>query len=209
MTANPHWRTERRQEWQVDVPEGTAGDVEVRRFEVESGVMLMREAFRGRGTAPGTHTGLYRGGALWMSDTDAERRDHYDAMYRTGRILVHGLGLGCIVNYLLGNPAVEHVDVVDIDPDVLTLIAPHYEQKFPGRFTAHLGDAYTYAWPKGTTFDYIWSDIWLHLCVDNLDEMANLRRRCSRLGLATADRHGCWGRDFLLRQRAHDRRQRW
>lgn len=199
-----------RRQWQVDVPEGKSGHVEIKRFEIERDSLENAIAgFHGRSTRPGVYTGLYRNGGLWMSDTDAERSDHYEAMHHSGCILVHGLGLGCIVNYLLGDERVERIDAVEIDPDVLALVGPHYEAKFPGRFFAHLGNAYDFTWPKGTEFDYIWSDIWQHLCTDNLDEMAKLRRRCSRLGLASADRHGCWGRDFLLRQRAHDRRNDW
>lgn len=199
----------------VTVPLGVSGQVEVRQFEVgESGSALSFLNGRGRGTPPGTYTGLYRRGHLWMSDTPDERRDHLPFLRRclhadTRRVLVNGLGLGAVVGGLLAIESVEHVDVVEIDKDVITLVGPHYAgmaQAAGKTVTVHQGDAYTITWPAGTTWDAAWHDIWPALCTDNLAEMAKLHRRYGRrVGFQDS-----WGRDWLRRYRAKERRQpRW
>ena len=61
----------------VTVSEGSIGTLRVERFTVErDSIENLRLAMRGgRQTRPGTYTALRDGGTLWMSDTDAERRD--------------------------------------------------------------------------------------------------------------------------------------
>lgn len=195
----------------VTVPEGVHGDVAVERFTVEAdAIENIRLSFSGRGCRPGTYTRMTRKGRLWMSDTSAEKRDHsiiagVCARPETRRVLVNGLGLGMIVQSALQNPAVEHIDVVEIDPDVIALVGPHYEAS--GRVTIHQADAYEQcrAWPKGTTWDAAWHDIWPDLCVDNLEEMAKLHRSYGR----RVGWQGSWGKGLLESERERDRRNPW
>lgn len=195
----------------VTVPEGISGNVAVERFEVEAGsIEGIRLAFQGRGVRPGIYTKLTRNGRLWMSDTPAEKRDHsfiaaVCARPETRRVLVNGLGLGMIVQSALANPAVEHIDVVEIDPDVIALVGPHYEAS--GRVTIHQADAYEQckAWPKGSYWDAAWHDIWPDLCVDNLAEMAKLHRSYGR----RTGWQGSWGKGLLESERDRERRGSW
>jgi hypothetical protein len=185
--------------WKVDLPEGKRGNVEVRKFEVPKvSLANLRYAMDGRGVTPGWFTGLYRNGYLWMSDTDAEQRDHWEVdsqiRHRAGRVLVMGLGLGMIVKQALSCEHVTHVDVVEIDPDVAALVGPAYEGP---RCTIHVADAYEIKWPTGTRWDVAWFDIWPDLCEDNLEEMATLARSYGR----KADWKGYWGKEMLLRER--------
>lgn len=195
----------------VTVPEGVSGSVAVERFTVEGNeVESIRLAFSGRGVRPGTYTMLTRNGRLWMSDTTAEKRDHsyvaaMCARSTTKRVLINGLGLGMIVQSALQNPAVEHIDVVEIDPDVIALVGPHYEAS--GRVTIHQADSYEQckAWPKGSHWDVAWHDIWPDLCVDNLAEMAKLHRSYGR----RVEWQGSWGKELLESHRDRDRRSGW
>lgn len=166
----------------VDLPEGKSGDVEVRTFEVApTGIEQMRLAWSGRGIEPGTYTGLYRRGSLWMSDTPAEIRDcmsvFSEMRARGGRVLMNGLGLGMTVKYALSLPNVEHVDVVEIDPDVAALVGPTYAGD---RCTVHLGDAYAMKWPAGTRWSIAWHDVWPNICGDNAEGIARLKRMYGR-----------------------------
>lgn len=185
--------------WKVDLPEGRLNDIEIRKFTVpERGdIENLRLALKGRGTTPGEYTALYRDGRLWMSDTDAEQRDHYepDRQIRTrgGRILVTGLGLGMIVRRALSYGNVEHVDVVEIDPDVAELVGRHYAGQ---RCTIHVADAYTIKWPAGTRWSYAWHDIWPTLCTNHLPLMTKLARSYGR----RVDAQDFWGRDLLRYQ---------
>jgi hypothetical protein len=183
--------------WKVDLPEGKRGRVEIRKFTIEEnslGNMLLGM----RASRAGEYTALFRDGRLWMSDTDAEQRDHWKADWQIrisgGRILVMGLGLGMIVHRALQYEHVEHVDVVEIDPDVAELVGQHYAGP---RCTVHVADAYEIKWPRGTRWSYAWHDIWPDLCEDNLPEMARLARSYGR----RVDQQGFWGKELLLQER--------
>lgn len=56
------------------------------------------------------------------------------------------------------NPAVEHVDVVEIDQNVLAIVGPTFTGE--PRLTLYEGDALTIAWPAGVRWDYAWHDVW-------------------------------------------------
>jgi hypothetical protein len=101
---------------------------------------------------------LGRGEAV-MSDDPKELRKHLPVVLEArGRVLVTGLGLGCVVRGLLARPQVEHVDVVEVDAGVLEMVGP----SFAGdpRVALHHADAITMAWPAGTRWDYAWHDVW-------------------------------------------------
>lgn len=157
-------------------------------------------SFSQRSVPPGTYTGLICNGTLWMSDTPDERRDHscayYEAKRRGGRVLVHGLGLGMVVKAMLDLPNVEHVDVVELAPDVIALCGPAFD-RYGARVTIHEGDALAYKWPPGTRWTVVWHDIWPTICEDNLPQMATLHRKFGR----RCDWQGSWCHDLLLSER--------
>ena len=188
-------------------PEITVGNVEVRRIEVSSFVSKLAAIKSGRGTTPGIYTAMYRNGALWMSDTSAEYWDHMEAIRRfryesTHRVLINGLGLGLILGEALTHDHIEHVDVVEIDPNVVAAVGPHFTTD--PRVTIHEADAYTIKWPTGTQWDVAWHDIWLDLCTDNLPEMARLHRRYGR----RVGWQGSWGKELLQSHRRREQAQR-
>lgn len=195
-------------DWKVTVPEGSKGVWTIDRFEVErESLERLRLQIHGRGCPPGTYTRLRRNGYVVMSDTAAEVRDHFEPKIQmqrreAKRVLIHGLGLGMVLQQALRMDHVEHVDVVEIDPDVIELIGPHYTAMAGGRLHLHEGDAYTYKFPVGTTWDIAWHDIWDTLSQDNLELMATLHRRYgSKVGW-----QGSWGKAFLKYER---RRSGW
>src|SRR5262252_4517707 len=116
----------------VDLPECEQDGLKVEKFTIdENNFANLRFMLEGRGTRVGTYTGLLLNGRLWMSDTDAEKRDHLPAyraiqLSRAKRVLINGLGLGMVLKAALTFDHVEHVDVVEIDERVINLIGPHY-----------------------------------------------------------------------------------
>jgi hypothetical protein len=105
-----------------------------------------------------------------MSDTPSEINEHAHAIeHATGRVLIHGLGLGVLVSALLAKPDVTHIDVVEIDPDVMRLTAPYYMDH--PKVEVHLGDAVEVAraWRPTEVWDYVWHDIWSQISDNNLD----------------------------------------
>lgn len=189
-----------------ELPTMSARGVVVERFTVEENSFLenLMLAFQGRSCAPGEYTRLIVDGTLWMSDTSAETRDHMPALYaaeaRGGRGLMHGLGLGCILTGWLHY--LDHVDVVEVNERVADVIGSVFVERYPGRVTVHVGDAFTYRFPKGTRWDVAWHDVWPTMSTDMLDEMAVLHRRYGgRVGWQDS-----WGRTEMLRERRQERR---
>jgi hypothetical protein len=139
-----------------------------------------------------------------MSDSRAEIWEHYvpiDQMHwaQTKRVLIHGLGLGMVLNAALMQPHVEHVDVVELSEDVIKLVGPAYESD--PRVTIHHGDAFTYRFPPGTRWDIAWHDIWPTINSDNLPEMEKLHRRYGgRVGWQDS-----WARSNCLSLRNRER----
>lgn len=163
---------------------------------------------RGRVNA-GDITQITVDGTLWMSDTPDEKRDHahvfWEAQRRGGRILVHGLGIGMILQSLLLLDKVEHVDVVEYDERIIRLIGSVYAERFPGKVTFHHGDAYTYRFPPGTRWSMAWHDIWPTITGDNWEGMNRLHRRYgNRVGWQDS-----WMRDAVRRSLQSDRRYPW
>jgi hypothetical protein len=185
-----------------------ADGIVVATFEVEKdsleNVRLMFQPGN-RSCRPGTYHRIDVDGRLWMSDTDAEARDHLTPIIEAdrapgGRGLINGLGMGCVLGAWLD--VLDHVDVVEIDPRVAEHIGGWYAAEYPGRVTVHVADAYTIAWPKGARWDVVWHDIWPSLCEDNLAEMGTLHRRYGR----RAGWQGSWGKGLLEAERRRDRR---
>lgn len=201
----------------VTVPEGEEGGIKVEKFTIgEHDIYNFKHSLIGRGTAPGDYTRLMEEyvdahgrlrSRIWMSDTDAERRDHYEAVHamqmtNAKRVLINGLGLGMVVGAALALDHVEHVDVVERDERVIKLVGPHYD---PERVTVHQADAYEQmkAWPKGTRWDVAWHDIWPDLCTDNLEEMAKLHRSYG----SRVRWQGSWGKKMLEGIRRQERQE--
>lgn len=192
----------------VVIPEGESGDVAVRRFEIpERGDLAsLRMELEGRGTPPGEYTMLTRNGRLWMSDTHAEFMDglHFISKAKRlgGRVLVNGLGLGVVLGHLLEEDSIEHIDVVEIDEDVIRLVAPSFED---GRVTVHHADAFAIRWPKGTEWQSAWHDVWQNICCDDLKEHERLTRKYR----GRVEYQECWAHGELLRHRRMRRGLPW
>ena len=163
----------------------------------------------GRYVPPGKYTGLiHERRGIVMSDTPDEMNDHFEPFYkaktRGGRVLINGLGLGMVLKGILSLPNVEHVDVVEIDEDVIALCSPPFVKMAGDRLTIHHDDAFTKQWPKGTRWSVAWHDVWDVLNVDNLSNeddafpgtYAKLNRRYGR----RVDWQGAWGQDLLKHQ---------
>lgn len=184
----------------VTVPEGKSGNWHIERFEVDQHGAFM-ESLTGRPIRPGVYTRLMHGRTVVMSDTPAEMRDHYAAVRAaSGVVLINGLGLGMVANACLAKPSVDRVIVIELSPDVISLVAPHYAEIYGARFEVVNASAFDYK-PTEPAYGAVWHDIWNDLCADNLPEMTRLKRKYAR----RANWQGCWGEHEI---RAYARRQR-
>ena len=196
-------------DWKVDVPEGTKGDWTVERFTVtdnNADVFNITQAWKpgGRHVLPGTYTRLLLRGSFdnpIMSDTHDETRDHRHFVHLAhGDILIAGLGLGVVVQACLRKPSVQRVTVIELEQDVIDLVAPHYQDRFGDRFEVIHGDALTMKIKRGRTWDCAWYDIWPSICGDNLKDMHRLHRR---FGRRVHDYQGSWCRGLCERLARH------
>jgi hypothetical protein len=155
---------------------------------------------------PGWYTALtHSERGLVMSDVPAEIAgmlpflDRAQADWRQGGsdILISGLGLGIVPAWLLARMPVHRIDVVEIDPDVIQLIARDEAARevwaADPRLHVHLGDALTWRRPRRPgcelhlscqppgTWDAAFHDIWDQPSVRNLPSMRRLHRRYGRL----------------------------
>lgn len=191
----------------VTVPEGAAGPWKVERFTIgdQPSIYKMRLALEGRGVQPGTYTRLVHAQrGVVMSDTQAEKRDHIEFVVRAkGNVLINGLGIGMCLAAALNKPSVLSVTVVELDPDVIKLVAPHYIND--SRVTIVNASAFDYKPSKGIRYGAVWHDIWDTISEDNLDEMKRLHRKYGRC----ADWQGSWGRSWIERERRRERSNPW
>jgi len=185
--------------YQVDLPDGERGPWRIEHETIDPNdpalfMYNLRAAFSGHGSRevlPGTYTRLVHAQrGIVMSDTRAEIRDHLSVIYRlelatTKRVLIAGLGIGMTLRWALKQDHIERIDVVEIDPDVMALVSPHYQDPRVEWWTE---DIKTISWPKYESWDVAWFDIWDTITPENLPEMALLNRRYAR----RATWKGCW-----------------
>ena len=142
-----------------------------------------------------------------MSDTPDEIRDLITPYLQfkepwVSHVLINGLGLGVVLKMALAQPHVQHIDVVEIESDIIKLVAPSYEDT---RIHIHEADAFTITWPKGYGWSVAWHDIWPDICTDNLEGMGKLHRRYGR----RVQWQGSWQREALQSLRRRERNMGW
>ena len=135
-----------------------------------------------------------------MSNTQMEIRTAQVALRKaTGRVIITGLGLGMVLYGILAKPEVTEVLVVEFDPDIIKLTAPHFSD---ARLRIVQGDARNFT-PPGGMFDYAWHDIWDDIDSDNLPDMAAVRKRFKPF----VRDQDCWSEPMAQRMRREE--QRW
>ncbi len=131
-----------------------------------------------------TEATLHHAGEIVMEDSLRELRRHLPIwLAARGRVLVSGLGLGCVVRGLLASPAVEHVDVIELDDKVIKVVGAEFSRNT--RVTLWHGDALTIEWPEEKRWDYAWHDIWCEgsgLQILHMELMKRYSPRCTMQG---------------------------
>jgi len=166
---------------EINVPNGKSNDWIVDEFtvgenDISQQISMMKS---GRYVRGGTYKRLRRGRTTVMSNTPDEIRD-FVCEFRgvRGKVLINGLGLGVTVKYLLDNPEVTEVIVIEKSKDVIDLVADTYRND--NRFSVINDDCFEYSPPKGETYNFVWHDIWDYITSDNLEEMKKLHRKYGR-----------------------------
>ena len=197
-------------QYKVDIPPGEKGKWKIENFEIttaEADSYNLRERCNNRGLGyRGVEAGKYTRicianlfNDVIMSDTPVEIADHIEAIEKArGQVLITGLGIGVILNACLNKPEVEHCTVIEIEPDVIALVAPHYQKKWGDRLTIVNEDAFKYRPQKGIKYDMIWHDIWSNICTDNYKEIKTLKAKY-RPFKKVGGWQGCWVENEIKR----------
>lgn len=100
-----------------------------------------------------------KSGRIIMEDSRRELARHLPIWLRAhGRVLITGLGLGCVVRGLLCCPNVEKIDVLEIDRWIIDRIGCEFLHE-PRVAILH-EDALDYKPRWGERWDFAWHDIW-------------------------------------------------
>lgn len=128
---------------------------------------------------------LETAGEIVMEDSARELMRHLPIWLRArGRVLVTGLGLGCVVRGLLAKPDVDFIDVIEIDRGIVKVIGPEFADS--SRVKIHHGDAMKINLPG--RYDFAWHDLWVDDAADmplqvlHLHLMHRYRDRCGPQG---------------------------
>lgn len=193
------------------IPEGESGNVRVEHMEIDkrasefTHIRAMVNPGRDEYIPQGVYVRLYVGHETMMTDTPMEKHSNRDVvLIASGRVLIAGLGVGMILHPIADKERVEHITVIEKNPDVIKLVAP----SLPKKVTVVEGDIFEWTPPKGTKFDTIYFDIWPHITLDNLPQMAKLHRRFGRFK-AEGGWMESWKRDHLLRQKRREGSDPW
>lgn len=194
----------------IELPEMEKGDFRIEKFVVskeQAEFHNLREMIKGsrhitggRFVTPGTYTRLVRKSnkTVVMSNTPAEMLDHSVFISNAkGHVLINGLGIGYVADACCEKPDVEHVTVVELEQDVIDMVAPILKKKHGNKITIVCHDAHTYTPPRGVRYNCVWHDIWDYIDSDNLPSMNTLHRKYGR----RCDYQDSWSRKMALRMR--------
>lgn len=127
-----------------------------------------------------------------MNDTPHEILTHMNFMLRAhGRVLITGLGLGCVVRGCLVNPNVKEIVCIEKEIDVLKLVLPYMPERETDRLKIIHADAHEWVKENKTKFDCAWHDLWSD--IDNGEEALDVQHvklieSCSEF----VDYQGAW-----------------
>lgn len=171
------------------IPAKTDGLWEVRKHDVPAYLMLRSgkewqpctELFRC--TAETLHLET---GELVMTDHWLECSTHLEFILKSsGRVLVTGLGLGCVVRGLLAHRKTSSITVIERDTAVIKLVSPH----IPMSVNIIHADVRDWIETNEEHYDYAWHDLWSdpdkeepNLQVVHAEILSKLRNRVRHQG---------------------------
>lgn len=162
------------------VPEGQRGVARVEHFTLsDAEASFLAAEARDWSIVPGRYARLYVRDALVMSDTLMERESNWEFVsHATGRVLIAGLGLGMVLPPVLEKPDVEHVTVLEVEPDVIDLVEPAYAAAIAaGGLRILQADVHSWQPEPDERFDTIYFDVWPDITTSNLPEIEALHAR--------------------------------
>lgn len=149
---------------------------------------------------------LTEDGTRWMSDWPIEQRQHDECLKdMKGSVLVGGLGLGYAATVLVNNPRVKQIVVVEISPEVVSLVLPHTVGcEVGGKVNVVTADLFDFLKDnnsreaKRMIFNHAFYDIWRSDGEGTFFEMVVALHKLSRT--CVKNRPVCWNEDVMRGQ---------
>jgi predicted membrane-bound spermidine synthase len=119
-----------------------------------------------------------------------------EALSRGGQILITGLGLGLVAEAILrvDGSRVSRITIIEQSPDVIGLVAPFLQSRYPDRIEIINADAFTWTPAEGCRFTVGWHDIWPNpYAPENGTEMERLTLHHGKW----CDWQGFWPKTYL------------
>jgi SAM-dependent methyltransferase len=138
-----------------------------------SGLDRIRGSMEGQPLTKSRYARLLVNGKVIMTDAEFEQRTNRIVFRAGGDALVAGLGLGMILQPLLDR--CNSVTVIEKSKDVIALVGP----AFP-RCRIIEGDIFEWQPENGTTYDFIYFDIWGDFSEDDLEDSEKLHKKFKR-----------------------------
>lgn len=190
------------------VPDAELGEWRVSHFEVDHHGAVMhnlravRDGDMDMAIRPGKYVRLSRGGTVVMSDTPMEMESNSEVVRKAqGTVLISGLDLGIVAHSIALKPEVERVHVLELSPEVISLVGPHVSKKIE----ITNADCFEYKPAKDERYDFVYHDIWDDISTDNLQEMGRLHRKWAR----RSGWQNSWMRDRLKYMKRRERSYGW
>lgn len=179
----------------TNIPSNCVGPWSIVKIETDGG----DDVPRGLGledAPPGMYTALIHESRGFIScDSPVAMNDQEPVLDRPeGHVVVGGLGVGAVVDQLLMYEDVEHITIVEVDQDVIDLVAPAFElEDYADRLTFFRYDIMALdAEDFSTKPDRVWIDIWdsdhPQTLEDRLQAITEWGSSCSWVKVAALDR---------------------
>ena len=137
------------------------------------------------------HKFMFVDGYLWMWDTPQETELQEDLAKKAfGDILVAGYGLGILPKFLLENPSVKSVTIVEIYKEVIE------KMKELGKIHGKIIICDFYSLPEDKKYDCVIGDIWPDIDAKFLGDYVKFKKKSKRL-LKKNGKIFAWGKDYF------------
>ncbi len=182
--------------WLPHYPPLTCGPWAIRQIAMVSSRGYWGEVYRINGTAILSGPGQ-QGKASWMSMTPSEiESQEIGLQAASGHTVVMGLGMGWLAANAALRPTVDHVTVVERDPDIIALVdAAGVFAQLPqlARDKIEIVQADAFAWRPSTPVDNLQADIWERFIEPG--KLAAVRRMQDGIGAAKVY---FWGQEMEI-----------
>jgi hypothetical protein len=132
---------------------------------------------------------------IWMSDAPLEQESTLPAVpLAKGEVLICGLGIGLLPTLIKDKEEVTHIDIVEINSDIIRLI---FNQIKTPKMTIIQADAWRYLAETDKKYDFIHIDIWGSITapLQEIEKATELGKQC----LKPTGKIRCWLQELYER----------